>query len=168
MEEKQIKEVYKILANYRNKLFLTDDLIQDVVIKVVKAYDDGKYNADKSTLATWVYNIAKNEKITADRKENGSKFEKEKQRAFLRLDLNIFESSLPIEDDDCDIQLEKEIKIKKAISNLSEKEQDVVLMFYYNSASIKNIADELSVSENYVKTVLFRSRNKLKVFLQKD
>jgi RNA polymerase sigma-70 factor (ECF subfamily) len=170
MEEKEVKEVYKILANYRNKLFLTDDLIQDVVMKVVKNYDEGKYNAEKSSLATWVYNIAKNEKITQDRKENGSKFEKEKQRLFLRIDVDVFESSLATENNDYDneIQLEKEIVINKSIEQLSVKEKDVIIKYYYEDYSIKQISEELSITIGNVKSILFRARNKIKVFLQKD
>lgn len=168
MKEKEVKEVYKILANYKNKLQLTQDLIQDIVMKVVKNYDEGKYNADKSTFTTWVYSIAKNEKINADRKENGSSFEKEKQRTFLRIDVNIFESNLPIDDDEYEIQLEKEMMLKKAIEQLSEKEKDVIIKYYYEDYSVQQIAAEIEETESNIKTILFRTRNKLKVFLQKD
>jgi RNA polymerase sigma-70 factor (ECF subfamily) len=169
MKEKEVKEVYKILANYKNKLQLTQDLIQDIVMKVVKNYDEGKYNADKSTFTTWVYSIAKNHKITQDRKENGSSFEKEKQRSFLRIDVDIFESSLADENnDDKEIQLEKETLIKKAIEQLSEKEKDVIIKFYYEDYSVQQIAAEIEETESNIKTILFRTRNKIKVFLQKD
>lgn len=53
-------------------------------------------------------------------------------------------------------------KIEKSLSKLSEKDFKIITMFYYSSKSIKDIANELNISEINVKTKLFRIRKKIK------
>lgn len=53
-------------------------------------------------------------------------------------------------------------KIEKSFSNLNKLDYEILIMFYYSSKSIKDIAKELKLSEVNVKTRLFRIRKKIK------
>ena len=53
-------------------------------------------------------------------------------------------------------------RIEKSLNNLNELDLNIVKLFYYSSKSIKDIANELELSEMNVKTKLFRIRKKIK------
>ena len=52
--------------------------------------------------------------------------------------------------------------IKKALKNLSDKEYNIFIMFYYNGKKIKEIAELLHLSESNVKVKLHRIRKLVK------
>ena len=52
------------------------------------------------------------------------------------------------------------------IQQLDEKDKEVLLLFYYNDLSIKEISNYLNKSENTVKTRLVRGRSALKTTLK--
>lgn len=53
-------------------------------------------------------------------------------------------------------------KIEKCISKLKKVDIQIITMFYYDSKSTKEIANELKLSEINVRTRLFRLRNKIR------
>lgn len=53
-------------------------------------------------------------------------------------------------------------RIEKSLKNLNELDLKIVKLFYYSSKSIRDIANELELSEMNVKTKLFRIRKKIK------
>ena len=62
-------------------------------------------------------------------------------------------------------QREKISKLEIGYKALKEDELKILTMFYYAFKSIKDIANELNLSESNVKTKLFRIRKKLKKYL---
>ncbi len=60
---------------------------------------------------------------------------------------------------------EKLDRLKISYKSLSKVEFEILSLFYYSSKSIKDIAKELKLSEQNVKTKLFRIRKKLKKYL---
>lgn len=70
--------------------------------------------------------------------------------------------------DDCDIisranfDNSSQIDLFNAVMGLSKKERTVIHLFYYESLSIKDIAEMLKIKESAVKTRLSRARVKLK------
>ncbi|MEB2774678.1 RNA polymerase sigma-70 factor [Algoriphagus sp. D3-2-R+10] len=59
-------------------------------------------------------------------------------------------------------------KIEEAIDNLPPKMANIFKLKYLNEKSIREIATELDVSENTVKTQLLRSKEKLRVLLHQS
>lgn len=54
------------------------------------------------------------------------------------------------------------IDLFKAVSSLSKKERIVVHLFYYEDMSIKDISSALNMKDSTIKSLLHRSRKKLK------
>ena len=63
---------------------------------------------------------------------------------------------------------EKEIIINRQLNKISEIDRKIFIMFYYNSNKIKEIAEQLDISEISVKTKLFRIRKKIKKELERQ
>ncbi len=57
-------------------------------------------------------------------------------------------------------------KIMEAISLLSEEEQDLISLFYFQELSVKKIAEDWATPEGSVKSKLFRARKKLLAMLE--
>ena len=53
-------------------------------------------------------------------------------------------------------------KVESKLEQLNNLDYKIVTMYYYSSKSIKDIAQELDMSESNVKTRLFRIRKKIK------
>lgn len=58
--------------------------------------------------------------------------------------------------------------INRFVCNLSPKEGNVFIRRYFYSDSIKNISKRYDISENHVRVILSRTRNKLKTMLKKE
>ena len=63
---------------------------------------------------------------------------------------------------------EKERIIDGQLNKISEIDRKIFIMFYYNSNKIKEIAEQLDISEISVKTKLFRIRKKIKKELERQ
>ena len=55
--------------------------------------------------------------------------------------------------------------IQKFLDGLNEKDKNIFLMRYFYIDSLKDIAKYMGMNENSVKQNLFRTRNKLKIYL---
>lgn len=66
--------------------------------------------------------------------------------------------------------LDKELgeSINRFLHSLPERESSIFLSRYWYGNPIKMIAGHFSIAENNVKASLFRSRSKLRVFLEKE
>lgn len=158
MEEKQIKEIYAILNKNAFTLNLTEDDIQDLVITIIEKFD--RYNNDKATLNTWIYNIAKNHKINEYRKE------KTKNKDVVQfVPLNGY-TETELQSDD--INHEQLQNLQEAVkSSLNEKEKDVLFLFY-NGHKFEDIAKELNINLSGAKTIAQRAKQKIKLFFDKN
>lgn len=70
--------------------------------------------------------------------------------------------------DDLLEQQEQEELLQAAISSLTPMYRRVIIMFYFDSCSYKQIADHLSVSVAAVKSTLHRARQKLRKEIMKN
>lgn len=59
----------------------------------------------------------------------------------------------------------EQLEIYEALSNLDEKYRTIVMLFYYEDMTVKQIADALSMSSGAVRTRLSRAREQLKSIL---
>ena len=63
---------------------------------------------------------------------------------------------------------ELEAAVDAFVSGLSETERRIFIARYWFLLSVKEIADRLGCTQSKVKTSLFRTRNKLRLYLQEE
>ena len=68
----------------------------------------------------------------------------------------------------CLEQKELEAAVDAFVSGLSETERRIFIARYWFLLSVKEIADRLGCTQSKVKTSLFRTRNKLRLYLQEE
>ena len=74
-----------------------------------------------------------------------------------------------IEDSNIELQfIENEFNedIIKQLDKLKKEDKDIFILYYFNEKNIKDIANELNMSESKVKSKLFRTRKKIKKYLK--
>ena len=60
------------------------------------------------------------------------------------------------------LDVDEKSNLMKEILSLAIKYREVLLLYYYEEMSVTEISDLLNMSENTIKTRLFRARNLLK------
>ena len=171
MEEKRLVKMlkrgnqeayYELVSLYGNKLLRTsflmvkdqaeaEDMVQETFIKVFKYIKGFK---GESSLYTWIYRISQN--LIKDRFKS-----------------QIY--TVPYEDNEVDFKTPEEIIInnidreilKAELDNLNFIYKQVLVLFYFNDLSIKDISQILDEKEGTIKSKLSRGRVLLKEALEK-
>lgn len=134
-----------------------DDLTQEVFIKVHKAIDNFREDAQ---LFTWIYRIATNECL--------SHLAKKRRRFFLPIEdvgqhlTSKLDSSAHISGDD--IQL----KLQKALLKLPDKQRLVFNMKYFEDMQYEEIAEVTKTSVGALKASFHHAVKKIEDFLGND
>ena len=130
------------------------DVLQDALLSMYQNYDTLK---DKKLFSTWGTRIVINKCYDFLRKQKNN---------VLALDEIVENSSEISSFDEYDID---KYGIKKAIDeNLSEEQKLVVVLFYYDDYSLKDISKILDIPEGTVKSRLSKAREILKEKLEKE
>lgn len=134
-----------------------DDVTQEVFIKVHKAIDDFREDAQ---LFTWLYRIATNECLT---------FIKRKRRRFF-LPLGDVEGELAaiIEATPAVPADEIQKKLQKALLTLPDKQRLVFNLKYYEDMSYEQMAEVTGTSEGALKASYHHAVKKIEEFLSRD
>lgn len=143
--------IYKISKMYMDNSEDRDDLFQEIIFQVWKAFP--KFRGE-SEFSTWLYRIALNTAIVF--------LKSEKKRNFInKSDFTNYK----IEQDEYD--LEKEEKLSKMYSAINQLNAiDKAFIFYYlEDFSGKKIAEQMGISEGNVRVKMNRAKNKLKEIL---
>lgn len=128
---------------------LADDLAQE---SFIKAYLAIHTFSSRSKLSTWLFRIAYNNFIDYSRKR--------------RTEVSDIESAgRVLAADGADDAFEHE-SLYMAIRKLSDQEKAVVLLFYMEDKSVKEIARILEKKEGAVKVQLSRAREHIREFLK--
>lgn len=136
-----------------------EEIAQDVFLKCYRSLQNFR---EESRFSTWLYRIAYNESVSKARK---------KRKLFIELvpehtaDLNEEQVMWKFEEVESAIQKNN---IEKAIAELSEIEQVILTLFYYEGNSIEEIAEVTGQSVSNVKVRLHRLRKKLQVSLMQQ
>lgn len=130
---------------------LAADLTQEVLIKVVKVIDEGRYT-DKGRFQPWLMRIAHNRVLDHFRSQKQSKTVSESSAGYDILSSARF-AEQSIEDSIISDQIANEIR--GLVEELPDEQREVVKMRYYAGLSFKEIADQTNVSIN---TALGRMR----------
>ncbi len=146
----------KLMRYARKFLNITED-IEDVVQEVfIKAYQNIKsFNTDKK-FSPWIYRIAHNEFVNALKKNK-------KIKIFSWFDLDVF---LPhnITKDIADHRNNQEVReiIDKHLNGLELKYREIIILYYFENLSYKEISDVMRIPVSTVGIRLKRGREKLK------
>ncbi len=132
---------------------LAEDAVQEALFATFKSLK--KYNPQKALFKTWFNKILINTTLKLQRK-----------RFFFMnfMDYNFKETTIIPES----IYLQKEESeiIMKAIEKLDFKHQIIVILFYFQDLSIKEISQLLNIKEGTIKSRLYYSKQRLKSLLE--
>ena len=130
---------------------VADDLTQEILIKVVKVLDEGRYT-DKGRFQPWLLRIAHNRVLDYFRAQKQVKTVSESSAGFDILgSKNFAEPSI----EDRLISEQQAEEVRQLIELLPAEQREVVKMRYYEGLSFKEIAEHTGVSIN---TALGRMR----------
>ena len=149
MEENQ-GIIYKVCKMYRDTKEDQEDLFQEIVLQLWKAYPKFR---NESKVSTWMYRIALNTAIVTFRK---NKIELE------------FRESIPSNDyhsNYSEPQSENEERLFEAIRTLDKAERALIAL-YLEDYPHREIAEITGITENYVGVKISRIKEKLKNILK--
>jgi RNA polymerase sigma-70 factor (ECF subfamily) len=146
-------DVLRVSFIYLKDRQLAEDAFQEVFLRVYKKYHSFKHESSEKT---WIIKITIN--ICKDMlKTNWHK------KVILQ-----DEEIVNITDDKNVESVVENKELLKQILNLPSKYKDVILLFYYQGFSIKEIAEILSTTTGNVSSLLSRARNILKTNLEEE
>lgn len=166
---------FEILANrYEKKLFryiyrisglckeTIEDLLQDIFVKVYQNLNDYDH---QFAFSSWIYRIAHN--VTVSHLRSGKKNVK-----LLSIENEDFAKNF-VEFLPADVDLPKDFdrkdiskKVHEALMKLPDKYRDVLVLFYLEDKSYKEISDILMRSINSISVLINRAKLKLKPELE--
>ena len=156
----------KIYLEYREKVFRyvrgkvvseadAEDVTSEIFLKVQTSLDS--YDEEKATLSTWIYTITHNAVCNYYRDES--------KRA-LTLDENALYSDW---DDDVMAEIENEIlkeNLAIALETLTEREQDIIVLYYYHALPLRDIAIKMGITYTNAKFIKHQAISKLKLAMK--
>ena len=152
----------KIYLEYREKVFRyvrgkvrnvadAEDVTSEIFLKIQNAIDS--YDEEKATLSTWIYTITHNAVCN---------FYRDESKRALPLD----ENALHLTDDDGAMaEIENEIlkeRLAVALEALTEREQDIIVLYYYHEIPLRDIAIKMGITYTNAKFIKHQAINKLK------
>lgn len=141
------KDLYRVsIAMTKNE----DDALDCIQETILQAYTSIKNLKNNQYFKTWLIKILIN-KCNALLQKN---------KKLVELNSYIIEKTT--------IENEDRLDIKNSIENLEDDLRLIVILYYYEDLSIKDIAESISIPEGTVKSRLSRARNKLKEMLDLD
>lgn len=146
----------KLAYSYVKNWDTAEDLVQETFITV---YSKFELFDQKSSVKTWIYRIAIN------KCKDYLKSPKNRLLHYYSTHLNQFAKEKNLTDKL--IESEESIAISDTLMNLPIKYREVLLFYYYEDLTVKEIAQLLHVTEANVKTRLLRGREKFKKQFEK-
>lgn len=130
---------------------LADDILQETLIKTVRAIDDGRY-ADTGKFLSWMLRIAHNRVLDYFRSQKSAKTINESESGYNVLGtLRFADSSV----EDRLISEQIALDVRRLVDHLPQEQREVVMLRYYSGLSFQEIAEQTNVSIN---TALGRMR----------
>lgn len=140
--------LYTLLCRLLQNEEDASDLLQESFIKAFRHIN--RFNG-KSSFSTWIYRIAYNEAIDYLRKK--------RSKASYNIEI---EEVADIAEEEIEETIETDSEdLQKALDKLAPKDKALLLMFYSDDLSIREMADVTSMSESNIKVKLHRLRSKL-------
>lgn len=154
----------ELIKSYENRLARVacimipgeyEDVLQETFISAFRSIKTFK---GRSAFYTWLYRILLNHIYR--------RYRKHKKKSTLLEKMNRRQEHSHVQDS---INREETLiikeKVRKAIRTLQPKYQEVVLLYYFEDKSLKDISKTLELKEGTVKSRLFKARQTLSVIL---
>ncbi|WAC14406.1 RNA polymerase sigma factor [Dyadobacter pollutisoli] len=138
--------IHKISRMYRNTKEDQQDLFQEIVFQLWRAFPGFR---QESKVSTWIYRIALNTAIAVYRKS--------------KVNISLSDDLPEHADLETDISEQEEL-MYRALRQLNDSEKALISL-YLEDYSYQEIADITGISENYVGVRLNRIKEKLKSIL---
>lgn len=137
--------IYTICYMFSNDEDEVNDMFQDVLVNMWKGFSSFH---DRSKISTWIYRVAMNTCISADRKKK-----RRKDNLPLSMDVNLYE------DNDADTRQVQQLHSR--INKLGLVDRAIILMWLENM-SYDEIAAVVGITPQNVGVKLFRIKEQLK------
>jgi RNA polymerase sigma factor (sigma-70 family) len=145
--------LYKVSKMYMDNPDDQDDLFQEIICQLWKAYDSFR---NESQFSTWMYRVAVNTAIVF--------FKKEKRKVD-----NYALSSDDIKEELSDSEIkESQINHFYLAVNKLDKIEKALVFYHLEGYSHKEIGDNMGISEGNARVKLNRTKNKLKETIEKQ
>ncbi len=148
--EKIIYFIYKFVKS----IDVAEDLAQDVFVYILMNKE--KYDS-KYSLKAYLYTIAKSKSLNYIKRENKITFLQDNEYIFNEQEI-----------EDIIFDKEQSQKLKIAIDNLPEPQNEIIYLVDIEELSYKEICKIFDMSLSQVKTLIHRGRKKLKKILMKE
>ena len=156
----------KIYLEYKEKVFRyvkgkvacaadAEDVTSEIFLKVQTSLDS--YDEEKATLSTWIYSIAHNAVCN---------YYRDQSKRALPLEENALCSDT---DDDVIAEIENEIlkeNLAIALETLTEREQDIIVLYYYHEIPLRDIAIKMGITYTNAKFIKHQAISKLKLAMK--
>lgn len=145
--------VFRMCFLYLKDYHLAEDATQETFIKAMKSYDSFLHNSKEKT---WLIRIGINtcKNIMRTRWFRFPMMDIEEQQ-YLDMQNSIEEL------------IEKD-SISSAIMSLKRKDRELIILYYYQELSVKEISGIMNKKENAINQQLRRARKKLKDYLKEE
>jgi len=145
--------IHKVSKMYMNHVEEQQDLFQEIVMQLWKAYPTFKGN---SKFSTWMYRVALNTALVY--------FKKDKRK----VDKTPLDENIDIIDvNESELKEEKLAYLYKAVQELNSIEKALIFLFLENQ-SHKEIAENLGINEVNARVKLNRTKEKLQFIIKKN
>lgn len=144
------KILFKIAYSYTFNSLDAEDIVQESFIK----FCEKTYNEDELYNRNWLIRVTINKCVS-----------------FLRKKKSEIKALNSIREGNCLNDYEEDDKtliIQKCLDKLDHNSKNIIILYYYNDFSVKEISTYLNISISNVTTRLNRAREKLKIFIKKE
>lgn len=157
-KQKVYGTAYLILKDYQH----SEDIVQDTFLQVYLKLDKLK---EPQYFERWLYKITVNLCLDAVRKLKKHQLSSLEEYIDIQGDLSFADTNTPEK-----IAIYKDIqkKLLTCVYSLPSQYAAILVLFYYNNFSIKEISHIINCSEATTKTRLFRARKSLEKVLSKE
>ena len=143
-------KVYQYLVNRMGSVHDAEDMAQTVFVKVFTKLDT--FDAEKSSLSTWIFNITRNTLIDHQRSMT------------LRIHDEIPET---LADDSPDmlegiIMEQEQERLADALEKLTREERDLIVLHYYNEYTLLQISEMMRRPYGQIKRLHMKALDKLR------
>ena len=156
----------KIYLEYKEKVFRyvrgkvanaadAEDVTSEIFLKVQTSLHS--YDEEKANISTWIYTSTHNEVCN---------YYREECKRALTLDEHALYSN---RDDDVMAEIENEIlkeNLAIALETLTEREQDIIVLYYYHEIPLRDIAIKMGITYTNAKFIKHQAISKLKLAMQ--
>lgn len=141
--DKYSSMVYKLAYSRTKNIEESEDIYQNVFLKLSQKIDKLE---NENHIKAWLIRVTIN--------ESNNIFKSAYYRYKTELDENLIKED------------SKSTEILEEVFKLDKKDRTIIYLYYYEGYKITEIAEILKAKESYIKTRLFRARNKLKMLVE--